>query len=98
MQYDMAYVLKLRKLKSHEKNCMRGYDLVYGVVSNRTDYVGISVLIAASILTVEYHGFYCQPIAQVSYMASTAVLGIIGMCIPWLEWFDQQYLPQLPHV
>jgi predicted membrane channel-forming protein YqfA (hemolysin III family) len=57
-----------------------------------SDYVGISVLIAASILTVEYHGFYCQPAAQISYMTATTVLGIVGMCIPWLEWFDRQYL------
>ena len=56
------------------------------------DYVGISVLIAASILTVEYHGFYCQPAAQIAYMTSTTVLGIAGMFIPWLEWFDRQYL------
>lgn len=55
------------------------------------DYVGISVLIAASILTVEYHGFYCQPAAQIAYMTSTTVLGVVGMCIPWLEWFDRQY-------
>lgn len=54
------------------------------------DYVGISVLIAASIVTVEYHGFYCQPVAQISYMTATTVLGIVGMCIPWLEWFDRQ--------
>src|SRR5271156_896007 len=59
------------------------------------DYVGISVLIAASILTVEYHGFYCQPIAQIAYMTSTTVLGIVGMFIPWLEWFDRVYHP--PH-
>ena len=55
------------------------------------DYVGISALIAATIITVEYHGFYCQPSAQWSYMTATTILGIIGMLIPWLEWFDRQY-------
>lgn len=57
------------------------------------DYVGISVLIAATIITVEYHGFYCQPAAQWSYMSATTILGIVGMLIPWLEWFDRQYIP-----
>jgi adiponectin receptor len=47
------------------------------------------VLIAASILTVEYHGFYCQPIAQVAYMTATTLLGVLGMLIPWQEWFDK---------
>src|SRR5579859_2753584 len=46
------------------------------------DYVGISVLIAASILTVEYHGFYCQPIAQWSYMTATTFMGVLGMFVP----------------
>jgi len=51
------------------------------------------VLIAATILTVEYHGYYCQPVAQIGYMSATTILGIVGMFIPWLEWFDRQYNP-----
>jgi len=54
------------------------------------------VLIAASILTVEYHGFYCQPAAQIGYMTATTVLGIVGIVIPWLEWFDRQYPTPFP--
>jgi adiponectin receptor len=52
------------------------------------DYVGISVLIAASIISTEYYGFDGKIFAQVFYMTLTAVLGCIGIVIPWFEWFD----------
>jgi predicted membrane channel-forming protein YqfA (hemolysin III family) len=87
----MARFLKLCQFESYEEDCM--YRYVVPRYMTNLDYVGISVLIAASILTVEYHGFYCQPVAQIAYMTSTTVLGIVGMCIPWLEWFDRQYPP-----
>ena len=53
------------------------------------DYVGISVLIAASIVTMEYHGFYCAPRSQVFYVGFTSALGLMGVIIPWFEWFDR---------
>lgn len=53
------------------------------------DYVGISVLIAASIVTMEYHGFYCTPKYQLAYVGFTAALGLAGIVIPWFEWFDR---------
>ncbi|BFZ55701.1 inc metabolism membrane protein [Savitreella phatthalungensis] len=53
------------------------------------DYVGISVLIAASIVTMEYHGFYCSPGYQAAYVGFTAALGLMGIVIPWFEWFDR---------
>ena len=84
----MAYLLQFCQLESYEEDCLCGY-VPQGFIE--ADYVGISVLIAASILTVEYHGFYCQPVAQFSYMTLTTILGIVGMFIPWLEWFDRQY-------
>ena len=90
MQYHLAYIRKLRQFNCYEENRLLWY--LFPLKRAKyltTDYVGISVLIAASILTVEYHGYYCQPAAQISYMAATTVLGIIGMCIPWLEWFDR---------
>lgn len=56
------------------------------------DYIGISVLIAASIVTFEYHGFYCQPHCQLMYISITSLLGLIGTYIPWQEWFDKPYV------
>lgn len=53
------------------------------------DYVGISVLIAASIVTMEWHGFYCSPTLQACYVGFTSSLGILGVIIPWFPWFDR---------
>lgn len=53
------------------------------------DYVGISVLIAATIVTVEFHGFRCSPLAQVAYAGFTTTLGVVGVIVPWFAWFDK---------
>lgn len=53
------------------------------------DYVGISVLIAASIVTMEWHGFYCNPTSQICYVSFTSALGVLGVVIPWFAWFDK---------
>lgn len=53
------------------------------------DYVGISVLIAATIVTLEFHGFRCSPTSQLCYVGFTACLGIVGTIIPWFPWFDR---------
>jgi adiponectin receptor len=42
------------------------------------DYTGISLLIAASIMTTEYTAFYCEPISRWIYMTATLTLGIGG--------------------
>ncbi|KAF9550867.1 hypothetical protein EC957_011414 [Mortierella hygrophila] len=54
------------------------------------DYVGISVLIAASVVVTEYYGFYCESTFRNSYIAATALFGVAGVVIPWLSWFDQK--------
>ena len=54
------------------------------------DYVGISILIAATVMTVEYNSFYCQVIARNFYMAFTGITGAIGVVIPWMDWFDKK--------
>lgn len=49
------------------------------------DYLGITVLISASILTTEYTALYCHPFAQAFYMFITlisAVSGVIFACNP----------------
>ena len=53
------------------------------------DYTGISVLIAASIMTTEWTAFYCEPISRWAYIISTAVLGIGGVVFPWQSWFNR---------
>ncbi|CAO3568407.1 unnamed protein product [Mortierella alpina] len=54
------------------------------------DYVGISVLIAASVVVTEYYGFYCESLFRNSYIAATSLFGVAGVVIPWLSWFDQK--------
>lgn len=53
------------------------------------DYTGISLLIAASIMTTEYTAFYCEPISRWIYMSLTASLGIGGVILPWHPTFNR---------
>ncbi|KAL0939316.1 izh family channel protein [Colletotrichum truncatum] len=52
------------------------------------DYTGISLLIAASIVTTEYTAFYCDPVSRWTYMTTTAILGIGGVILPWHPTFN----------
>uniref|UniRef100_A0A060T6J3 ARAD1B19096p n=1 Tax=Blastobotrys adeninivorans TaxID=409370 RepID=A0A060T6J3_BLAAD len=52
------------------------------------DYTGITVLIAASILTTEYTALYCRPMERNIYMAVTAMFGLFGSIFTWLPVFD----------
>jgi adiponectin receptor len=54
------------------------------------DYTGISLLIAASIMTTEYTAFYCEPVSRWVYMLTTALLGIGGVILPWHPRFNGQ--------
>ncbi|KAI8973888.1 hemolysin-III related-domain-containing protein [Pilobolus umbonatus] len=52
------------------------------------DYVGISVLICASVILCQYYGFYCSDIIRNTYITATATLAIIGVSMPFQAWFD----------
>ncbi|KAF2499568.1 HlyIII-domain-containing protein [Lophium mytilinum] len=54
------------------------------------DYTGISLLVAASIMTTEYTAFYCEPVSRWIYMLTTAALGIGGVILPWHPTFNRQ--------
>jgi adiponectin receptor len=54
------------------------------------DYTGISLLIAASIMTTEYTAFYCEPVSRWIYMTTTATLGVGGVILPWHPAFNRQ--------
>jgi len=54
------------------------------------DYTGISLLIAASIMTTEYTAFYCEPLSRSIYLGLTATLGIGGVILPWHPTFNRQ--------
>jgi len=56
------------------------------------DYTGISLLIAASIMTTEYTAFYCEPVSRWVYMVLTAVLGVGGVILPWHPHFNGQHM------
>lgn len=53
------------------------------------DYMGISLLVAASILTTEYAAFYCEPVSRWVYMGLTALLGVGGVILPWHPAFNR---------
>ncbi|GAA5902622.1 hemolysin III family protein [Sporobolomyces salmoneus] len=54
------------------------------------DYVGISSLIAASVMAAEYYGFYHHANLATGYMIFSALVGITGMIVPWSAWFNQR--------
>lgn len=53
------------------------------------DYSGISLLIAASILTTEYCAFYVDPLSQTFYMSITLLFGLGGVILPWRPIFNR---------
>jgi adiponectin receptor len=53
------------------------------------DYTGISLLVAASIMTTEYAAFYCEPLSRWGYMSLTAGLGLGGVILPWHPTFNR---------
>lgn len=53
------------------------------------DYTGISLLVAASIMTMEYTAFYCEPYSRWTYLSTTFVLGTLGTFIPWHPTFNR---------
>ncbi|KAF1815162.1 adiponectin receptor protein 1 [Eremomyces bilateralis CBS 781.70] len=74
----------------HTFNCISSHKLLARFAC--VDYTGISLLVAASILTSEYTAFYCEPVARWSYMLSTAVLGLAGTILPWHPTFNRNEL------
>lgn len=53
------------------------------------DYTGISLLVAASIVTTEYTAFYCEPTSRWIYILLTMSLGIGGVILPWHPTFNR---------
>ncbi|KAI3329442.1 HlyIII-domain-containing protein [Xylariaceae sp. AK1471] len=72
----------------HTMNCVADQTLMERFAC--IDYTGISLLIAASIMTTEYTVFYCEPVSRWAYMTATAVLGIAGTILPWHPTFNGQ--------
>lgn len=54
------------------------------------DYTGISLLVAASILSTEWTAFYCEPVSRAVYMSLTVALGVAGTILPWQPGFNRQ--------
>ncbi|PKY02501.1 HlyIII-domain-containing protein [Aspergillus campestris IBT 28561] len=53
------------------------------------DYTGISMLVAASIVTIEYTAFYCEPVSRWVYILLTMSLGVGGVILPWHPTFNR---------
>ncbi|KAJ2983276.1 hypothetical protein NUW58_g6278 [Xylaria curta] len=77
----------------HTMNCVADQTLMERFAC--IDYTGISLLIAASIMTTEYTVFYCEPVSRWAYMTATAVLGIAGTILPWHPTFNGQEMAWL---
>ncbi|ORY91231.1 hemolysin-III related-domain-containing protein [Syncephalastrum racemosum] len=52
------------------------------------DYIGISFLIAASVLVTEYYGFYCRDTIRNRYMVFTAFVSSFGVITPFFKFWD----------
>lgn len=52
------------------------------------DYTGISWLVAASLETLVYNGFYCQPDLVAIYTVGVVALGLTMAILPWQPWFN----------
>ena len=52
------------------------------------DYTGISWLVAASLETIVYNGFYCQPGLIALYTVGVIAIGVIMSILPWSPWFN----------
>ena len=72
----------------HTMNCVANRTLLERFAC--VDYTGISLLIAASIMTTEYTAFYCEPVSRWIYMVTTALLGLGGVVLPWHPRFNGQ--------
>ncbi|GAA5980698.1 hypothetical protein JCM11641_000179 [Rhodosporidiobolus odoratus] len=77
--------------------CSAAWHLLAGCASSTwfrsaacVDYVGISGLIAASVMGAEYYGFYQQPALATGYMIFSALVGVAGMIVPWQAWFNKR--------
>lgn len=53
------------------------------------DYTGISLLVAASIMTTEYTAFYCEPASRWFWISTTFALGVAGTILPWHPTFNR---------
>lgn len=71
----------------HTMNSIADANLISSLAC--VDYTGISLLVAASIMTTEYTAFYCDPISRWVYMSTTAFLGIGGVALPWHPFFNR---------
>jgi len=52
------------------------------------DYIGISLLITASILITEYYSFYCSPTLCAFYIIFTSLVGLVPIVCSMFSWFD----------
>ena len=59
------------------------------------DYSGISLLIAASNMSVQHVAFYCDPTSRWIWVGATAALGIIGVVVPWHPFFNRKEIAWL---
>jgi len=54
------------------------------------DYCGISALITASVQSVVWFGFYEDDVFRTVYTLILAVMGIVGITIPFFSWFSHE--------
>ncbi|CAD6886766.1 unnamed protein product [Tilletia controversa] len=52
------------------------------------DYTGVAWLVSASVFTLIYNEFYCQPNLALFYSFTTFLVGVTGATLPWAKWFN----------
>jgi len=58
-------------------------------VCAQIDYVGIGWLISASVGTVVYYGFQCNPSVGNIFLVFCFLTGLAGNICPFMDWFNQ---------
>ncbi|GAA95098.1 uncharacterized protein L969DRAFT_95931 [Mixia osmundae IAM 14324] len=54
------------------------------------DYIGISALIAASVISLTWYGLRCNEEIAMPYIYFIGAVGLLGMYLPWKEWFNKR--------
>ena len=67
------------------------------------DYVGVGLLISASVGTFVHYGLYCHEALRVSFLLLCIASAVLGTVFPFMDWFDKyeyrvSVTPPLPDV
>ena len=59
------------------------------LMSSRMDWVGIGLLISASMGTVTHYGLYCHEALRASFLSLCVASAVLGTIFPFMDWFEK---------